>query len=171
MTKRDAIDEEAAPAAQNQHHVLVIEDDAAELRALARALRQAGFTLTCCGSGKQAIEALDETTFDCVLSDLIMPGIDGTEVMRLARERDRDLPVILLTGAPSIETAARAVELGAFRYLLKPFDLDDLVAALERACTVCGLARAQRETISLLGNISGERDRVNLRWSFERALE
>src|SRR6201999_4355119 len=78
-----------------------------------------GYVAETAGDGAAASALLRDRQFDVILSDVHMPGLDGIELLRVVRERDLDVPVILLTGAPDVETAARALEYGAFRYLIK----------------------------------------------------
>lgn len=154
-----------------QRRVLLIEDDLGERRAFERTLRHEGYEVTACATADEALAQIDRHTHHCVVSDLSMPTMDGLELLQVIRVRDRDLPVVIVTGVPSIETAARAVEYGALRYLLKPVATDDLLEAVDRGCVTYRLARAQREMMALLGTSVGERDRVNLRAGFDRAIE
>jgi EAL domain-containing protein (putative c-di-GMP-specific phosphodiesterase class I) len=91
--------------------------------------------------------------------------------LQLVRERDLDVPVILITGAPTVETATRAIEHGAFRYLMKPVKLDDLYDLVRRAVQLNQIARAKREAVTLLGPLGKlVGDRAGLQASFTRAL-
>jgi EAL domain-containing protein (putative c-di-GMP-specific phosphodiesterase class I) len=156
----------------NFARVLVIDDDEELGRALARQLSRAGYEVVVHHEGKTALEAIHAGGFEAIVSDIEMPGLTGIEILRTVRDVDRDLPVILITGAPAIETAADAVELGAFRYLLKPLHLPDFADTVRRASQLYRLARAKREAQALLGTGTGEgSDRLALEVSFERALE
>src|SRR5579859_7154008 len=93
----------AAPGA-----VLLVEDDELLAGSLRRLLRAAGFDVTITRDGAAAARLLEDRAFDVVLSDLHLTGVDGIQLLRRARERDVDVPVVLITGAPSIESAARA---------------------------------------------------------------
>ena len=117
-----------------QPHVLVVDDDPALTRSLARVLRGAGFEVATAESGAAAIEHVRHSTFDVVVSDITMPEMDGIELLRAIRAHDLDLPVLLLTGAPALESAIGAVEYGAFKYLTKPAADDELISNVSRAC-------------------------------------
>ncbi|MDX9723700.1 MAG: EAL domain-containing response regulator, partial [Myxococcota bacterium] len=101
-----------------------------------------------------------------------MPGMGVMELLRAVRERDRELPVILVTGSPSIDTAARAVEYGALRYLVKPVEKQELVSTVERAVRLHGIARLKNEVARLVGNTEDDaKQRASLESSFNRGLE
>jgi EAL domain-containing protein (putative c-di-GMP-specific phosphodiesterase class I) len=152
--------------------VLVVDDDEQLGRALARALSKAGYEVVVHHQGTTALEAVRAGGFEAIVSDIEMPGLTGIELLRAARDHDRDLPVILITGAPAIGTAADAVEHGAFRYLIKPLDLNDFTQTVRRASQLYRLARAKREAQTLLGTGTGEgSDRLALEVSFERTLD
>ena len=114
-------------AADTGPRALVVDDDDAILRVHARALSRAGFRVETALDGHAAVKALEGVAFDVILSDIDMPGMNGLELLARVRQRDLDVPVVLITGAPSVETAARAVEQGALRYLTKPIELTALV--------------------------------------------
>src|SRR4051812_47785 len=152
--------------------LLLVEDEPELARAFARALTQGGFEVTHAADGVVASDALMTKSFDVVLSDIHLPGITGVDLLRLVRAYDLDVPVILMTGSPSVETAAQAVELGALQYLTKPLSMDQLRAAVSRGLTLGRLARAKREALAT--DAGGSRhigDRAGLTVSFDRALE
>jgi len=152
--------------------ILVVDDDEPLGRALARQLSKAGYEVVVHHEGKTALEAARGGGFEAIVSDIEMPGLTGIELLRATRDHDRDLPVILITGAPAIGTAADAVEHGAFRYLIKPLDLTEFTQTVRRASQLYRLARAKREAQTLLGTGTGEgSDRLALEVSFERALD
>jgi EAL domain-containing protein (putative c-di-GMP-specific phosphodiesterase class I) len=151
--------------------LLVVDDDVLLGRALARQLARSGYEVVVRNEGQAALEALREGGFELVISDIEMPALDGIELLRAVRDFDRDLPVVLITGAPAIDTATKAVEHGAFRYLTKPFEFEQLLSTVQRASQLYRLARMKREALSVLGTGSGEgADRLALEASFERAL-
>lgn len=121
-------------------NVLLVDDDEALLSAYTRALGNRGFRITTARSGRDALERLASAAFDAVISDVSMPEMGGTELATKLSELGINLPIILMTGDPSIETAARAVEAGAFRYLIKPVDPDTLrdvvLQAIERRTSI-----------------------------------
>jgi EAL domain-containing protein (putative c-di-GMP-specific phosphodiesterase class I)/CheY-like chemotaxis protein len=152
--------------------VLLVDDEPALLTAYARSLVLAGFVVDKASDGRQAIELVSQKRFDAIVSDISMPELDGIEVLRMVRERDLDVPVILVTGGASLETALQAVEHGALRYLQKPIDVATLVSVVTQAVRLCKMARLKREAVELLGDPSkGLGDRASLEGAFKRALD
>jgi EAL domain-containing protein (putative c-di-GMP-specific phosphodiesterase class I)/CheY-like chemotaxis protein len=151
--------------------LLLVEDDENLARSFLRALERAGHEVAHAPDGNQAKELLEHGPFDLVLSDIALPGLSGVDLLRRVRSYDLDVPVILMTGNPSVETAAQAVELGALKYLLKPISLDVLLPAVERAISLGKLARTKREALMLDEGEAPSGDRAGLAVSFERALE
>lgn len=153
--------------------LLLVEDEASLARVISRVLTQAGFDVTHAPDGAVAAEALTTKSFDVVLSDITLPGATGVDLLRLVRVYDLDVPVILMTGNPTIETATQAVELGALQYLAKPVPLDQLQAAVGRALTLGQLARAKREALETVNEGTHHQigDRAGLSVRFDRAVE
>lgn len=144
MTERSAGSE--APV-----RVLLVDDDDLVRRALRRVLGRAGFTVEEAADGARAVEAVGPDRFDVIVSDINMPNLDGIAMLAAVRDRDLDLPVVLVTAMPQIETATRAVEFGAFRYLIKPVDPAELLQVVRRAAQVHRLARVRRAAMQSLG--------------------
>src|SRR5690606_16543232 len=96
-------------------------------------LRNAGFAPHTAHGGRAGLEALQTLTPDIVLTDVRMPGVDGVQLLAAARERDRDMPVILMTAQATLQSAMQAVNEGAFYYIQKPFRNVELLAILQRA--------------------------------------
>ncbi len=113
--------------------VLVIDDDAAVCHTLGSLLTAEGHTVVTAQSGKEAVKLLQSRQFDVVLTDLLMPEMDGLETMEALKELDPDLEVIVLTGHVAIRVATEALKRGACDYLQKPVSLLELSAAVERA--------------------------------------
>ena len=152
--------------------VLLVDDDAILLASYGRALGAVGFAVERAENGRGAVELLQRRRFDAVLSDIAMPQLDGIGLLRAVREHDLDVPVVLMTGSPSLETAERAVEYGAMRYLRKPIDRGLLVSAVEQAVRLGRLARIKREALDLVGDRELRvGDRAGLELSFNRALQ
>src|SRR5216684_684238 len=101
-------------------HVLVVDDDPLATRAFARQLGAAGYDVAIANTAGAAERLIGNEAFDVVVSDLALPETDGLTLLASLRQRDEDLPVILLTQAPALESAVRALDYGAFRYLVKP---------------------------------------------------
>ncbi|MCB0294338.1 MAG: response regulator, partial [Calditrichaeota bacterium] len=116
-----------------QYKILVVDDDYASRLMLKKALEQYSYDVTLCSNGTDALNLLREQRFDLVLTDLIMQGISGIDLLEKVRELESDIATILLTGHASIETAVQAVRLGANDYLLKPINLEELQIRIKRA--------------------------------------
>jgi len=157
----------AAPGAR----VLLVDDEPEVLNGLARRLRSAGFEVSAHSSAASALAALASGGFDVAVSDIAMPEMDGLGFIRTVRHHDLDLPVVLITGAPAFETAIRAVEYGAFRYLVKPLNDAELLSTLEHAVNLYRQAKAKRELVAESEQGAALTDRRQLlHRSFERAL-
>jgi EAL domain-containing protein (putative c-di-GMP-specific phosphodiesterase class I) len=117
--------------------------------------------------GKSALACVAEPAapFDCVVSDVNMPEMDGFALIAEIRRHDDDLPVLLMTGDPSLDGAVRAIDNGAVSYLSKPFDHETLAAAVARAARRHGIARMRRRAASTTGG-----DPPDAVERFERAL-
>jgi len=113
--------------------VLVVDDDAAVCHTLGSLLAAEGHTVVTAQSGKDAVKQLQSRQFDVVLTDLLMPEMDGLQTMEALRDFDPDLEVIVLTGQADIRVATEALKRGACDYLQKPVSLLELSAAVERA--------------------------------------
>lgn len=141
--------------------VLIVDDEPALRAAVSRLLSRGGYDSVAVESASQALEEIERQLPDLVVSDISMPGASGIDLLRAMRGRDLDLPLIFLTGSPTVQTAARALELGAFRYLTKPFDNEELLRAVEDAVRTRALAKAH-------GTLGG---RAQLERAFLRSLE
>jgi EAL domain-containing protein (putative c-di-GMP-specific phosphodiesterase class I)/ActR/RegA family two-component response regulator len=152
--------------------VLVVDDEPTVLRLLSKTLERAGYHPVTASDGWEAARILSRESFDVVVSDITMPNMSGVELLRTVRERDLDLPVILLTGSPTVDTATRAIELGVLGYLIKPLDLRGLVDMVARAVQLYRLARVKREALEYLNASPGWiGDRAGLEVCFNRALQ
>ena len=115
--------------------VLLVDDEPTVLRANQRLLRWSGYEVEIAGTAQAASALLDadEGRFDVLVSDICMPEVDGMDLLRHLRAHNRDLPVVLLTGEPQLDTAIEAVELGAVQYLTKPVEAETLRRVVDRA--------------------------------------
>jgi two-component system OmpR family response regulator len=109
--------------------ILIAEDDEVLADGLCRAMRQAGYAVDCVGDGLDADLMLKgEQPFDLAILDLGLPRLDGLQVLRSLRERNRQVPVIILTARDGVEDRVKGLDLGADDYLVKPFSLPELEA-------------------------------------------
>lgn len=151
--------------------VLVVDDEQGLAMALSRVLVNAGIEAVAATSADAAIAAMQAGPIDVVVTDIAMPDRDGLGLLRDIRRIDIDVPVLLMTGAPDLESAISAVKLGALEYLTKPFDLQTFVASVRNARNLGRLARAKREVMTLVGGATSEAsDRTGLEVRFERAI-
>ncbi|MGH7505574.1 MAG: sigma-54-dependent transcriptional regulator [Longimicrobiales bacterium] len=123
-----------------QAKILVIDDEQAILDTIGILLRGEGFDVLAVQNGRDAVDRLGEIGPDIVLTDIRMPAISGIEVLSAVRQKDPEVPVILMTAQASLQSAMKAVNEGAFYYLQKPFGNDDLVALCRRAAETRRLA-------------------------------
>ncbi|HEX3596005.1 MAG TPA: EAL domain-containing protein [Polyangiaceae bacterium] len=160
------------PAPRVAARVLVADDEPGILRLVTRILTSAGFEVIPARNGVEAARLLAQETFDAVLTDVTMPQMTGVELLRVARATDLDVPILLMTGAPDIESATEAVRQGACDYISKPFLPIALERSVRRAVDLSQLARARRDAMRFLGgNHPAASDRAGLEVTFARALE
>ena len=113
--------------------VLLVDDEHDFLMPLKKRLDRRGLDVAIAGSGEEALHALEGRPVDVVVLDVKMPGMDGLEALRLIKRRWPLTEVIMLSGHANIEVAIRGMEMGAFDYLMKPVELDELRYKLEDA--------------------------------------
>jgi EAL domain-containing protein (putative c-di-GMP-specific phosphodiesterase class I) len=158
------------PAARGT--VLLVDDEPTITRSYARILRSSGYVVETAHDGAEAVARFGERFFDVVVSDISMPGMGGLALLREIRERDLDVPVIIMTGGPAVQSAIEAIEYGALRYFVKPIAAAQLEEAVGRAVRLHQMARVRREALELYragGSPLG--DRAGLEARFGRALE
>jgi EAL domain-containing protein (putative c-di-GMP-specific phosphodiesterase class I) len=173
-TQRIGVQAERAPRPAAKHgRVLVVDDDLAVGRMISRVLEGAGYEVTTVDGGSAAVDSIMHAQFDVVLSDIQMPAMSGVELLSVIRANDLDVPVILMTGEPTVETAMEAVSLGAIQYLQKPTLNETLLKAVEQACRLHKMAQMKRDALKLLGAEDDMQagDRAGLQTRFESALE
>jgi EAL domain-containing protein (putative c-di-GMP-specific phosphodiesterase class I) len=130
--------------------VLVVDDEE-QLRKLAeRMLTRAGMSVVTASGGEEALDLLRRgRRFDTIVSDLMMPGMDGMQFLREIRQVDLDVPVIFLTGNPSLSSAMEAMEQGGYRYLAKPVEAQQLTAIVRDAAAHHRLALLKRKALEV----------------------
>jgi two-component system cell cycle sensor histidine kinase/response regulator CckA len=132
--------------------ILVVDDEVELKNALVEMLNEQGYDALGCSSGTEALSALREQNFDVLLSDLMMPEMDGVALLRTALEIDQNLVCIIMTGQGTIQTAVDAMKVGAFDYVLKPFRVKTLLPMLARALNMRLLRQENlhlRETVAI----------------------
>ncbi len=110
--------------------ILVVDDDENIVQFLTEFLSKKGYELSSCMNGSTALEMIQNTKPDVVLLDIMMPGLGGIEALKVIKKTDPNIGVIMITGLLDEEIAKRTLELGAYDYIVKPFDLNYLQTVL-----------------------------------------
>ena len=150
------------PAPTRTGRILVVDDEVELMTALCESLRGEGFEASGCSDPAAGLEAFRWGDFDILLSDLMMPGTDGIQLLRQALKIDPNLVGVIMTGQGSVPTAVEAMKAGAFDYVLKPFRLQQVLPALDRAMEV---RRLRLENVRLkrqVGRLTYESPRYRL---------
>src|SRR5262249_46518314 len=116
--------------------VLIVDDETELKAALCETLADEGYETAGAGNAGEGLKALEKQDYDLLLSDLMMPGMDGIQMLRKALEIDPQLVGIIMTGQGTIPSAVEAMKVGAFDYILKPFNLQTMLPILARAMDV-----------------------------------
>ena len=116
-----------------QINILVVDDEQIVLDSVYKHLKKEDYLITGVPSVTEALELLEKTEYDIILTDLMMPHIDGLEFLEMIKTRYPNLPVIMITGYATINTALKATQLGAFDYVAKPFSKTELLGVIKRA--------------------------------------
>ena len=130
-----------------RRRIAIVEDDEIFLRPLQRSLEVAGYDVLVAASGEDAIDLLKREDADAVVTDKRLPGMDGVELVRRLKAEHGDLPVVVMTAYGTIESAVEAVRLGAADYLVKPFEVAELLIVVRRAIELAELRAANRAAL------------------------
>lgn len=117
----------------NTIKILLVDDEVKFLKAVSERLSIKGFDVTTATNGDDAIDAANKGGFDVAVLDLQMPGTDGAQVLKILKQNHKFIEIIMLTGHATVDSAVECTKLGAFKYLEKPYDFDQLVDALKEA--------------------------------------
>ena len=110
--------------------ILIAEDERDLNRLIVKVLEKEGYGVDACFNGKEALYYLENTEYDAAVLDIMMPGMDGLEVLRAVRKKGLHLPIMFLTARDSIADRVTGLDTGADDYLIKPFDFDELLARI-----------------------------------------
>ena len=132
-------------------HLLLVDDDPNTLASLSRAFRLAGHEATVCDNAARAVELLRTESFDLILSDVVMPGKSGLELLEELKKNGVKTPIVLISGQANIEMAVRATKLGALDFLEKPLTTDKLLVTVDNALRLTRLEEENRELKHRLG--------------------
>jgi DNA-binding NtrC family response regulator len=139
--------------------LLIADDEAKFVDSIAERLEMRGLAVAKAYNGTEAVRLAREETFDLALLDLRMPGLDGREVLRILKEEQKHIEVVILTGHGSLDSAVECTKLGAYGYLPKPYELDRLLEVLEEAYharLTKTLASQQERIARVMENASGQ---------------
>src|SRR5205807_442568 len=128
-----------------QIRVLVVDDDEPHAEAVAESLERVGYECVVANSGESALRMIEEQNFDIVVTDLIMEGVGGLEVLAKAKRELPDAEVVILTGHSTVKTAVTAMQAGATTYLTKPLDISELRTVADKVSQSQRLARSNIE--------------------------
>ncbi len=128
-------------ASSSRARILVVDDEELIRDLLKMVLMDEGYTVVTAADGEEAIQHLNSSPFDLVITDLVMPKVNGVEVLRAAKGIDPDYPVMVITGYPSVETVTKLVRLGAGDYLTKPFNLDVVKVTVAKLLEMSRMSR------------------------------
>jgi len=141
----------------DKEKVLVVDDEEAIREVVTTLLEAQGYHCVACGNGRVALDAFRNDTFDLVLSDIVMPEMDGLKLLSELRMDDPDVPVIMVTAMHDIAIALEAIRAGAYDYILKPFEKDQLYLSVRRALEHRRLVIENRTYQSDLEHLVAER--------------
>jgi DNA-binding NtrC family response regulator len=130
-------------------HLLIIDDDLRQRELLQEIFTDQGHEVTVCVDGREALVQLDND-FDTVITDLKMPHVSGSDVLKACQEKDNELPVIIITGHGTIDSAIDAMKIGAYDYIQKPFEPEELILITTKALEHYRLVRTNREMAAAL---------------------
>lgn len=151
---------------------ILLVDDEPEILDFYSTVLGRDYEIETASDGRKATELIRQGGFDVVVSDISMPSMGGMELLRAIRQIDLDVPVILVTGDPTVDTAIEAVEYGALRYLTKPVKAEDLRKVVLYGFRMHEMARAKRDAFRLVSGAEGmAADRAGLEARFQKALE
>lgn len=130
--------------------ILVVEDDRDLNRTVCSFLSQNGFEAVGCPGANEAYDAMYETTFDLLVSDIMMPGTDGFAFAETVRELDRDTPILFMTARDDLASKQRGFRLGVDDYMVKPIELDELILRIHALLRRAKIASSKRITVGSL---------------------
>ena len=130
--------------------ILVVEDDRDLNRAVCAFLNQSGYEASGCLNASDAYDAMYRGTFDLIVSDIMMPGIDGYEFARTVRELDENIPILFMTARDDFASKQRGYRAGIDDYMVKPIDLEELILRIGALLRRAGIASSRRLEVGRL---------------------
>jgi len=127
-----------------EKNILIVDDEESFRTHLKRLFVRRGYAVTEAANGAEALARAVQQRFDIVLLDIVLPGLDGVEVLRTIKEQTPETQVIMMTGNATVSNAIASMKLGAYDYLTKPFDFEELFILIERACELSALRQESK---------------------------
>lgn len=135
---------------KGQVRILIVDDDTAIADILKDIVARAGHDVSVCYDGLRAVDCLESRAYDLLILDLMLPGLEGLEVFKVAKAANPDVLVIIITGYATLETAIAAIKEGAYDFIQKPFKLDGFQIAIDNAVEKVKLNKENRELLRRL---------------------
>ncbi len=154
----------------NTHPILVVDDDPVVREVIVSALEEAGHKITDTGSPEEALELFSKQDFHLVITDIVMPGMDGLTLLRRLRLKNPDIPVILLTAYPDMEMTINAIKHGAHDFIIKPFKIEYILYSVNKALNYYELVMLNRQYNQHLEKMVFERTK-DLQLALEQVKE
>lgn len=152
--------EELELAEGDQHTLLIADDDPLSLGLLKEALAEESLTVITANDGAEAVALLESSSVDVIVTDLQMPNLGGLELLREAKRRNPHILVIIVTGYASLETALEAIKSGAYDYVTKPFQVEEIKIAVHNALDSARLVQANQRLLDELRAANEELERI-----------
>ena len=163
---------ESVPFDEVRKRVLIVEDDDAVASLYRRVLTRPDYQLYRACDGDEAVSLVENTPFDAIVSDLAMPGMNGVALLKFVRNHDRDVPIVIVTGKPELDSAITAVECGALRYLLKPVCIQELRDTVAQAVGLRSATGSPRGTFATAADeVPSAPTRESISADFGQALD
>jgi len=131
-------------------NILIVDDEESVRTVLKEYLANIGYVVVTADSGEDALQKFIPGKFDSVISDLMMPKMDGMELLKQIRQKDTNVVFLMITGYPSIESAIEAIKAGAYDYVTKPFKFEDVKIKLERGLYARNLEKSLKNVNGLM---------------------
>ncbi|CAA6822941.1 MAG: Response regulator of zinc sigma-54-dependent two-component system [uncultured Thiotrichaceae bacterium] len=154
-----------------QANILLIDDEPIALSNMQHILEKSGYQVAACKDGESGLNELQRQSFDLVLTDLKMPGIDGMDVLAHIRENLPDVPVIMITGHASLDSAVEAMKLGAYHYISKPFRLNEMREMIKGALELRRVKVENQELKEKISSLSDQTTIITQDIAMQRVLE
>ena len=154
-----------------QPHILLIDDEKIALTNLSHVLEREGYRITACMDGESGLQAMEKSAFDLVLTDLRMPGIDGMEVLKHIKTTTPDVPVIMITGHATLDSAVDAMKAGAYHYIAKPFRLAEAREVVRGALELRKIRNENNELKERIDHLAGQATIITQDLAMQRLLE